>query len=107
MPVSQSVFAELGEFSCDIYLFNRRVVEAVDSLSSNAAETRREISHWSGGPMLYRFGFRILPYGDPGNDWLELDENAFGSRGFTLNRQQIMGRVLLQDRKSTRLNSSH
>src|SRR3546814_10459396 len=96
MPVSQSVFAELGEFSCDIYLFNRRVVEAVDSLSSNAAETRREISHWSGGPMLYRFGFRILPYGDPGNDWLELDENAFGSRGFKLNRQQIMGRVLLQ-----------
>src|SRR3546814_2462675 len=46
--------------------------------------------------MLYRFGFRILPYGDPGNDWLELDENAFGSRGFKLNRQQIMGRVLLQ-----------
>src|SRR3546814_3525533 len=32
----------------------------------------------------------------PGNDWLELDENAFGSRGFKLNRQQIMGRVLLQ-----------
>ena len=96
MPVRQSVFAELGEFSCDIYWFNRRVVEAVDSLSSNAAETRREISNWSGGPMLYRFGFRILPYGDPGNDWLELDENAFGSRGFKLNRQQIMGRVLLQ-----------
>src|SRR3546814_17734164 len=46
--------------------------------------------------MLYRFGFRILPYGDPGDDWLELDENAFGSRGFKLNRQQIMGRVLLQ-----------
>src|SRR3546814_14112456 len=46
--------------------------------------------------MLYRFGFRTLPYGDPGNDWLELDENAFGSRGFKLNRQQIMGRVLLQ-----------
>jgi signal transduction histidine kinase len=96
MPVRQSVFAELGPFSCDIYWFNRRVVEAVDSLTSNAAETRREISHWSGGPMLYRFGFRILPYGDPGNDWLELDENAFGSRGFKLNRQQILGRVLLQ-----------
>src|SRR3546814_8995147 len=96
MPVRQSVFAELGEFSCDIYWFNRRVVEAVDSLSSNAAETRREISHWSGGPMLYRFGFRILPYGDPGNDWPELAENAFGSRGFKLNRQQTLGRVLLQ-----------
>ncbi len=96
VPVRQSVFAELGPFSCDLYWFNRRVVEAVDNLSSNAAETRREISNWSGGPMLYRFGFRILPYGDPGDDWLELDENAFGSRGFKLNRQQILGRVLLQ-----------
>lgn len=96
MPVRQSVFNELGEFSCDIYWFNRRVVEAVDSLTSSAAETRQEISNWSGGPMLYRFGFRILPYGDPGDDWLELDQNAFGSRGFKLNRQQIMGRVLLQ-----------
>src|SRR3546814_7530424 len=91
MPVRQSVFAELGEFSCDIYWFNRRVVEAVDSLSSNAAETRREISHWSGGPMLYRFGFRILPYGDPGNDWLELDENAFGrSEEHTSELQSLM-----------------
>lgn len=95
VPVRLSVFNELGPFSCDIYWFNRRVVEAVDSLSSNAAETRREISHWSGGPMLYRFGYRILPYGDPGNDWLELDEAAFGSKGFKLNRQQIIGRVLL------------
>src|SRR3546814_21099045 len=59
MPVRQSVFAELGEFSCDIYWFNRRVVEAVDSLSSNAAETSREISHWSGGALLYPFAFPL------------------------------------------------
>ena len=45
--------------------------------------------------MLYRYGYRILPYGDPDDDWLELDENAFGARGFKLNRQQIIGRVRL------------
>src|SRR3546814_13856545 len=88
MPVRQSVFAELGEFSCDIYWFNRRVVEAVDSLSSNAAETRREISHWSGGPMLSPFGFRLPPSGGPGNAWLEPEENAFGPRGLKPTRDR-------------------
>ncbi|MBD0865299.1 MAG: sensor histidine kinase [Rhodobacteraceae bacterium] len=95
IPVRPSAFAQLGKFSCDIYWYNRRVVDAVSGLSSNAAETRREISNWSGGPMLYRYGFRILPYGDPSDDWLGLDEAAFGSSGFKLNRQQIIGRVQL------------
>ena len=45
--------------------------------------------------MLYRYGFRILPYGDPKDDWLALDETAFGEKGFKLNRQQVIGRVLL------------
>ena len=95
VPVKPSTLEQLSKFSCDIYWYNRRVVDAVSGLSSNAAETRREISNWSGGPMLYRYGFRILPYGDPSNDWLALDEAAFGASGFKLNRQQIIGRVLL------------
>jgi signal transduction histidine kinase len=96
VPVRQSAFEALGAFSCDIYWFNRRVVEAVAGLTEKMQDTRREISHWSGGPMLYRYGFRILPYGDPSNDWLDLDENAFGASGFKLNRQQVIGRVLLE-----------
>ncbi len=96
VPVRPSAFEALGAFTCDIYWFNRRVVEAVSGLTEKMQDTRREISHWSGGPMLYRYGFRILPYGDPSNDWLDLDENAFGAAGFKLNRQQVMGRVLLE-----------
>lgn len=30
----------------------------------------------SGGFRLYRNGFRVLPYGEPQNDWLGLDESA-------------------------------
>lgn len=96
VPVRQSAFEALGSFSCDIYWFNRRVVEAVAGLTEKMQDTRREISHWSGGPMLYRYGFRILPYGDPSDDWLALDEIAFGVKGFKLNRQQVIGRVLLE-----------
>ena len=96
VPVRPSALKKLGGFSCDIYWYNRRVVDAVEGLTNKASETRNAISNWSGGPMLYRYGFRILPYGDPKDDWLSLDEIAFGQRGFKLNRQQMIGRVLLE-----------
>ena len=95
-PVRPSAFKQLGDFQCDIYWYNRRIVTAVEGLTTKISETRREISHWSGGPMLYRYGFRILPYGSPNDDWLSLDETAFGRRGLTLNRQQVIGRVQLE-----------
>lgn len=95
VPIRLSALQRLGSFTCDIYWYNRRVIGAVHGLTTNVTETRREISHWSGGPMLYRYGFRILPYGDPKDDWLALDETAFGEQGFKLNRQQVIGRVLL------------
>ena len=95
VPIRHSALKRLGSFSCDIYWYNRRVVTAVEGLTTKGSETRREISNWSGGPMLYRHGFRILPYGDPNDDWLALDEIAFGVKGFKLNRQQMIGQVLL------------
>ena len=90
-----SALRQLGAFKCDIYWYNRRIIEAIEGLTINMAETRDEVSNWSGGPMLYRYGYRILPYGDPGDDWLSLDEEAFGQKGFKFNRQQLIGRVLL------------
>jgi len=93
VPIRAKALQDLGPFNVEVYWYNRRVVEAVDGLTENTQETRNEIAKWSGGPMLYRFGFRILPYGDPDDDWLELDRNAFGQSGFKLNRQQVLGRV--------------
>jgi signal transduction histidine kinase len=98
-PLSKKALKDLGPFSVEIYWFNRLVVEAVAGLTANTQATRDEIAKWSGGPMLYRHDFRILPYGDPSDDWVELDRNAFGKSGFKLNRQQVLGRV--------RVNSDH
>ena len=96
IPIRLAELSRLGNFSCDIYWYNRRVVDAVDGLTKTSTGTRDEISNWSGGPMLYRYGFRILPYGGPQDDWLGLDQRAFGQSGFKLNRQQMLGRVLLE-----------
>lgn len=83
----------LGPFKFDIYWFNRRIVEPVPTLTGTASETKEQVAQWSGGPMLYRYGFRVLPYGEPQDDWLNLDVVAFGESGFKLNRQQVIGRV--------------
>lgn len=94
-PIRPEVLKSLGPFSIDVYWFNRLIVQAIPSLTQGTLETREQIRRWSGGPMLYRHGFRVLPYGDPDDDWLELDKNAFGKSGFKLNRQQVIGRVIV------------
>ncbi|MYD94251.1 MAG: sensor histidine kinase [Chloroflexi bacterium] len=93
IPIRPAALKRLDHFKCDIYWFNRNALVGVEGLSEGRDETRKQISYWSGGPMLYRYGYRILPYGDLDDDWLGLDEAAFGASGFKLNRQQVIGRV--------------
>lgn len=93
--LERDLFPVIGAFPVGIGRVDRvrDVVDAVLDVTDNAAQTRAEIASWSGGPMLYRYGFRVLSYGDPGDGWLALDQNAFGAKGFRLNRQQVIGRV--------------
>ncbi len=81
----------LGSFSMEMYWFNRRLLHAVGSLTRKDIAT--EVAKWSGGLMLFRDGYRVNPYGGGSDDWLELDKRAFASKGFKLNRQQVLGRV--------------
>lgn len=46
---------------------------------SRVRDTLRE----EGGIRLYRNGFRVVPYGEPGNDWLHLDQ-IYAQRGTVL-----------------------
>jgi signal transduction histidine kinase len=36
----------------------------------------QKLARTTGGIRLYRNGFRVLPYGEPGDDWLKLDSSA-------------------------------
>lgn len=92
-PISMDALRKLKSFDLEIYWYNRLIVDGIEGLSENKTASRREIARWSGGPMLYRHGFRVLPFGEPDDDWLGLDQKAFGSSGFKLNRQQVFGRV--------------
>lgn len=43
------------------------------------------------GVSLYRDGFRILPYGEPGNDWLQLDRRRVNNPTVRLSTNQTLG----------------
>ncbi len=47
---------------------------------------------WS-GILLFRDRFRVFPYGEDEDDWLELDRRALRRSGYTLNKTQFIGRV--------------
>jgi signal transduction histidine kinase len=81
----------LGPFTMQMWWFNRRLLHAVGSLTRR--DIMNEVGKWSGGLMLFRDGYRVNPYGGGSDDWLELDKRAFASKGFKLNRQQVLGRV--------------
>jgi signal transduction histidine kinase len=53
--------------------------------------------------MLYRDGFRVLPYGSPEDDWLSLDSTALASSGYKVNRRQVIGKVDISSLKNPRL----
>ncbi|MCY3541131.1 MAG: sensor histidine kinase [Gammaproteobacteria bacterium] len=95
-PISRDALVKLGGFDLEIYWYNRRIVDSIEGLTENNTASRSEIARWSGGPMLYRHGFRVLPFGDPDDDWISLDKRAFGESGFKLNRQQVFGRIRIE-----------
>ena len=87
-----AVLRSLGPWTVTAYWFNRRYLSRLDGIGEIKV-VRELIERWSGGLMVFRDGFRVNPYGGPGDDWLGLDKKAFGSKGFKLNRQQIVGKV--------------
>lgn len=61
----------------------------------------RELANEKGGIRLYRNGFRVLPYGEQGDDWLGLDKsnNRSSILGPHMN-QSFFGFVELEDHES-------
>lgn len=87
----------IGDFSLDMYWFNRRLLTKIEGIGSLTV-VRRILAEWAGGVALYRDGYRVNPYGNADDDWLDLDRDAFSTSGFKLNRGQIVGRARITQR---------
>lgn len=65
-------FSELKKirFKAYYYVYNADLIPKMHESSI------KKLARTSGGIRLYRNGFRVLPYGEPGNDWLKLDQSV-------------------------------
>ena len=66
------------------------------------ADVRRDLDA-AAGINIYRDGFRVLPYGEPRNDWLRLDLRRVQNPTMRLSNNQIMGYVLISADKNPQL----
>lgn len=51
------------------------------SISSNDLKVLKELSNSIGGVRLYRNGFRVLPFGEPTDDWIHINQRWTGVSG--------------------------
>lgn len=86
-----SALDRVGPFDFEIYWFNRSILRKGKTTGEYQA-LRNLLDQWM-GVRLYRDDFRVYPYGCEDDDWLELDKTALKSKGYALNRIQLVGQV--------------
>nr|WP_081448799.1 ATP-binding protein [Geodermatophilus obscurus] len=47
------------------------------------------------GVSVYRDGFRVLPFGEPGDDWLGLDKRRINNPSLRVSNNQVVGEVFI------------
>ncbi len=72
-------YTQLRNVAMKAYYF----ILAPELLPSLVFTRVRDALRDEGGIRLYRNGFRVVPYGEPGNDWLRLDQ-IYSQRGMVL-----------------------
>ncbi|SEP61964.1 Signal transduction histidine kinase [Virgibacillus subterraneus] len=89
----------VGKFKFHFYIFNRRRLKELTGFE-NTRVIREILDRYTGGPMIFRDGFRIFPYGDPGDDWLELNKEKYRKGKASIIGEQTTGYIALNSNKS-------
>ncbi len=88
--IPEDTLTDLGSFTFEAHWFNRRRVKAEGGMDRD--QILKLHRQWAGIRM-YRDEFRVYPYGQEKDDWLELDRIAMMSKGYLLNKIQLVGQV--------------
>ncbi|MUZ65044.1 sensor histidine kinase [Agrobacterium vitis] len=99
--VEDSALLTVGPFTFEAHWYNRRRLSRIDTIGEQKAV--RELQEKWAGILLYRDRFRVFPYGEEEDDWLELDRRALRRSGYTLNKTQFIGRVNISRTANPRL----
>ena len=94
---------ETGPFDFELRIWDRdelgNVVQKTNSTIQNARKDLDSVA----GINIYRDGFRVLPYGEPKDDWLRLDLRRVQKPTMRLSQNQILGYVNISADKNKEL----
>lgn len=109
-----------GPLSVEVRVWDRdreSLAPIAESFNHSITEVRRILNNYS-GVSIYRDGFRVYPYGQKGNDWLNLDHRSRQNPSMHLANNQVVAAIQvsrkanpdLQDRSNREgmiLNAAH
>lgn len=84
----------LGPWELEFHWFNRGRIQKADR-DFYEGTIKPFLDQWGGGFLVYRDGYRVYPYGERSDDWLDIDRKALAGGSFKLNRAQIVGQIRL------------
>lgn len=84
---------KLGRIHFDFYIFDRE--PAVLHAVTEDIKGLRAYLNDNGGVRVYRDGVRVFDFGEPGNDWLNLDGRRVNKPVVHVSNNQILGILLL------------
>ncbi|MED7950725.1 sensor histidine kinase [Streptomyces sp. BE303] len=86
-----------GPFSIDLRAYDRdrdSIAQLIsDGSLSLSTKGFRDLLNQRAGVSVYRDGFRVLPFGEKGDDWLTLDSRRVNSPAMRLSNSQVIGTV--------------
>lgn len=86
-----------GPFRVELRVWDRdpsSMRELAEVHGQRLQEVQRDLNE-AAGVSIYRDGFRVLPYGEPRNDWLRLDLRRVNNPTLRVSNNQIVGYVLV------------
>lgn len=82
-----------GPFSLSLRVWDRDA-DALNEVARDTSVTElRQLLDQAAGVSVYRDGFRVLPYGEMGDDWLQLDRRRINDPTRRLSNNQIVGAI--------------
>lgn len=99
-PLDLSMHA-IGEVEFEFWLFDRD--PAVIRSVTDDVKGLKDYLNDNGGVRIYRDGIRVYDFGEPGNDWLNLDMRRVNTPTAKTSNNQILGALRLDATKSADL----
>ncbi|PBQ22071.1 hypothetical protein CCL08_01385 [Pseudomonas congelans] len=85
------VSPECGPLKIQLRVWDRdELGNIVQMLGGTISSVRKDLDVFA-GVSIYRDGFRVMPYGEPNNDWLRLDLRRVQKPSHRLSNNQIVG----------------